>query len=180
MHSSSGQSDPLTRIPRSPTRQSSGRRTPPARHLAKRKLHLAVHRRVLAVLDPHPMLRAARKGRSRRFETSPSSPMSQAPRGINIERFRDPDANWSRQFQNLGFSGLRLDLRHTVALGISSPRTVTSSPTWPAGTGFVPHGNCRRDNVSRRRPKSRSEKSRVTAAKAAFALADYEVPVSED
>jgi site-specific DNA recombinase len=24
------------------------------------------------------------------------------PRGINIERLRDPDANWRRQFQNLG------------------------------------------------------------------------------
>jgi site-specific DNA recombinase len=24
------------------------------------------------------------------------------PRGINIERLRDPDASWSRQFQNLG------------------------------------------------------------------------------
>jgi site-specific DNA recombinase len=24
------------------------------------------------------------------------------PRGINIERLRDPDAEWSRQFQALG------------------------------------------------------------------------------
>jgi len=24
------------------------------------------------------------------------------PRGINIERLRDPDADWSRQFQDLG------------------------------------------------------------------------------
>ena len=26
------------------------------------------------------------------------------PRGINVERLRDPDASWSRQFQNLGLN----------------------------------------------------------------------------
>ena len=26
------------------------------------------------------------------------------PRGINIERLRDPDAEWSRQFKELGFN----------------------------------------------------------------------------
>jgi len=26
------------------------------------------------------------------------------PRGINIERLRDPDPNWTRQFQDLGLN----------------------------------------------------------------------------
>ena len=26
------------------------------------------------------------------------------PRGINIERLRDPDAEWSRQFKEFGFN----------------------------------------------------------------------------
>jgi len=26
------------------------------------------------------------------------------PRGINIERLRDPDAEWSKQFQDLGLN----------------------------------------------------------------------------
>ena len=26
------------------------------------------------------------------------------PRGINIERLRDPDPNWAKQFQDLGFN----------------------------------------------------------------------------
>jgi len=41
----------------------------------------------LAFLAP-PLVKAAVEGR--------------LPRGINIERLRDPDPNWTRQFQELG------------------------------------------------------------------------------
>jgi hypothetical protein len=43
----------------------------------------------LAFLSPE-LIKAAVEGR--------------LPRGINIERLRDPDASWSRQFQNLGLA----------------------------------------------------------------------------
>ena len=32
------------------------------------------------------------------------------PRGINIERLRDPDADWSRQFQDLGLDPSSINL----------------------------------------------------------------------
>jgi hypothetical protein len=43
----------------------------------------------LAFLAP-PLVKAAVEGR--------------LPRGINIERLRDPDPNWTRQFQELGLN----------------------------------------------------------------------------
>jgi hypothetical protein len=43
----------------------------------------------LAFLAP-PLVKAAVEGR--------------LPRGINIERLRDPDPNWVGQFQNLGLN----------------------------------------------------------------------------
>jgi site-specific DNA recombinase len=43
----------------------------------------------LAFLAP-PLVKAAVEGR--------------LPRGINIERLRDPDANWTKQFQDLGLN----------------------------------------------------------------------------
>lgn len=61
-----------------------------AEHLAKRErctvrqVNLTLS---LAFLAPQ-LVKAAVEGR--------------LPRGINIERLRDPDANWSRQFQDLG------------------------------------------------------------------------------
>jgi site-specific DNA recombinase len=63
-----------------------------AEHLAKRErctvrqVNLTLS---LAFLAP-PLVRAAVEGR--------------LPRGINIERLRDPDVLWSRQFQDLGLS----------------------------------------------------------------------------
>jgi site-specific DNA recombinase len=63
-----------------------------AEHLAKRE-HCTI-RQVnltlsLAFLGPQ-LVRAAIEGR--------------LPRGINIERLRDPDANWNQQFQDLGLN----------------------------------------------------------------------------
>ena len=49
-----------------------------------RQINLTV---LLAFLAP-PLVKAAVEGR--------------LPRGINIERLRDPDAVWSRQFKDLG------------------------------------------------------------------------------
>jgi hypothetical protein len=63
-----------------------------AEHLAKRErctvrqVNLTLS---LAFLAPQ-LVKAAVEGR--------------LPRGINIERLRDPDANWNRQFQDLGLN----------------------------------------------------------------------------
>jgi len=45
------------------------------------------------------------------------------PRGINIERLRDPDADWSRQFQDLG-----LDPKLHQSLSVNFLSLSTSRP----------------------------------------------------
>ena len=55
-------------------------------HCTMRQINLTLS---LAFLAPQ-LVKAAVEGR--------------LPRGINIERLRDPDAEWSKQFQDLGLN----------------------------------------------------------------------------
>jgi hypothetical protein len=45
------------------------------------------------------------------------------PRGVNIERLRDPDANWSQQFLDLG-----LDALIHINTKRASPQTILNPP----------------------------------------------------
>jgi site-specific DNA recombinase len=75
----------------------------------------------LAFLAP-PLVKAAVKGR--------------LPRSINIERLRDPHAEWSRQFEELGLGADQRALRFKPAkrcLGADSAATATK----PARPGLL-------------------------------------------